>query len=117
MRGHVVRALGSTEEKADIIGPHKWPGFVGEGKEALAYGRVAAAFLPEGTQGHALHAASCRLDVPACLSRSATGPGYWSRFGDPGPSLRSTPTCSTTRTAGSAVLCRRRQANGGSRQR
>jgi hypothetical protein len=57
----VVRALGSTEEKADIIGPHKWPGFLGEGKETLAYGRVAAAFLPEGTQGHALHAASCRL--------------------------------------------------------
>jgi hypothetical protein len=22
-------------------------------------------------------------DVPACLNRSATGPGYWSRFGDP----------------------------------
>jgi hypothetical protein len=34
---------------------------VGEGKETLAYGSVTAAFLPEGTQGHALHAASCRL--------------------------------------------------------
>jgi hypothetical protein len=57
----VVRALGSPEEKADINGPHKRPGFEGEGKETLAYGRVAAAFLPEGTQGDALHAASCRL--------------------------------------------------------
>jgi hypothetical protein len=51
MRGRVVRALGSPEEKADIIGPHKWPGFVGERKETLAYGRAATAFLPEGTQG------------------------------------------------------------------
>jgi uncharacterized protein (DUF736 family) len=51
---------------------------VGEGKEALAYGRVAAAFLSEGTQGHALRAGSCRLDVPAWLKRSNEGCDYLS---------------------------------------
>ena len=73
MRGRVVRALGSTEEKADIIGPHKWPGFLGEGKETLAYGRAATAFLPEGTQGsHCTQPSglcrSCRPGAPlACV--------------------------------------------------
>jgi hypothetical protein len=96
----VVRALGSPEEKADIIGPHKWPGFVGEGKETLAYGRAATAFLPEGNLGsHCTQPSGlcrpCRLEAPGCVYRSATGPGYWSRFGDPGL-LRSATTPSTT---------------------
>ena len=84
------RALGSTEEKADIIGPHKRPGFLGEEKEALAYGRVvAAAFLPEGTQGsHCTQPSglcrSCRPGAPLGVSKRE-GPGYWSRFGDPRP--------------------------------
>jgi hypothetical protein len=39
MRGHVLRALGSLEEKADIDGPYKRPGLGREGKETLAYGR------------------------------------------------------------------------------
>src|ERR1700680_574599 len=82
MRGRVVRALGSTEEKADIIGPHKWPGFLGERKEALAYGRAAATFLPEGPQGsHGTQPSglsrSCRPGAPLGVSKRE-GPGYWS---------------------------------------
>ena len=64
----MVRALGSTEEKADIIGPHKWPGFLGEGKETLAYGRAAMAFLPRGKSGLALHAAIGSMSAGAPLA-------------------------------------------------
>src|ERR1700676_1225773 len=90
MRGHVVRALGSTEEKADIIGPHKWPGFVGERKETLAYGRAATAFLPEGTQGsHCTQPSGlCRSRRPGGapgVCRSARCPAIGPRFGDPIP--------------------------------
>jgi len=62
MRGRVVRALGSTEEKADIIGPHKWPGFLGERKETLAYGRAAAASA-RANSGLTLHAAIGSMSV------------------------------------------------------
>ena len=82
MRGHVVRALGSTEEKADIIGPHKWPGFVGEGKETLAYGRAAATSAGVNS-GLTLHAAIGSVSVAPAggapgVCRSARCAGYWS---------------------------------------
>jgi hypothetical protein len=119
MRGRVVRALGSTEEKADIIGPHKWPGFVGEGKETLAYGKAATAFLPGGTEGSHLHAAIWFLSVVSAGGapwRVSTregpfiGPALAIRYPAPRPTFR-------RRTAGSAVVCCRRQPNRRSRQR
>jgi hypothetical protein len=85
MRGRVVRALGSTEEKADIIGPHKWPGFVGERKETLAYGRAATAFLPEGTQGSHCTQPRVGWDIPACLNGSAPGPAIGPALAIQGP--------------------------------
>jgi hypothetical protein len=119
----VGRALGSPEEKADIIGTHKRPGFVGEGKEALAYGRVTAAFPPEATQGHALHAASCRLErarlseskcdgarllVPLWRSRTLA-PIYTSLFDDAdGGFSRPVPQTSSERRKPAAMPLRYR---------
>ena len=80
----------------DIIGPHKWPGFLGEGKETLAYGRAATAFLPEGTQGS--HARKRRIFVGRVgwrrpvVYRSATGPGYWSRLAIRGSARTTNPS-------------------------
>jgi hypothetical protein len=61
------------EAKADIIGPHKWPGFVGERKETLAYGRAAAAFLARRSSGLVAHTASFGFKMPAGPVGSATG--------------------------------------------
>ena len=86
MRGHVVRALGSPEEKRRINGPHKRPGFVGEGKETLAYGRVTPAFLPGGTQARIarclMSTGGGRLRVSKCeVAGAARGASahLWSR--------------------------------------
>ena len=89
MRGQVGRALGSPEEKADIDGPHKWPGSVGERKETLAYGRAAAAFLPGElrariARSHRVFVGRVGRGRPWRVSKRE-GPGYWSRFGDPRP--------------------------------
>src|ERR1700692_389325 len=101
----MVARSAAPEEKADIIGPHKWPGFLGEGKETLAYGRAATAFLPEGTQGsHCTQPSglcrSCRPGAPlACVEARralAIGPALAIRDPASRPTFRLRP-------AGSAV--------------
>ena len=107
------RALGSPEEKADIIGPHKWPGFVGERKETLAYGRAATAFLPEElrariARSHRVFVGRVGWRRPAASIEvrrgPAIGPALAIRGSAPRPTLQ-------RRTASSPVVCCRRQPN------
>jgi hypothetical protein len=91
----VGRALGSPEEKADIIGPHKWPGFVGERKETLAYGRAAAASARVNS-GLTLHAAIGSVSVASAGGRpwrvsKREVPGYWSPLWRSDTPLRDQP--------------------------